>query len=265
MVPAPCRRGIEFLLMFLSALLGRGGGSGWDTAGQNRALARHAQPKDNMIILDVGANDGRWIADVDKQFRRYRPHYHAFECAPYCFENFERNTRDISELKLIRKAVSDRAGSMTLYLPDTGSGLASLHERHDTSVRSHEYGTLEVEVVDLDSYIEANGITQVDVLKIDVEGHEVSVLEGARRALKEHRIAAIMFEFGSATINSRTFFGDFWNLFDALSYDLHVVLPGGGTYKIDRYRDELEYFRGASNYIATRRPSNAAGVAAAAA
>ena len=265
MVLAPCRRGVEFVLMFLSALLGRGGGSGWDTAGQNRALARHAQPKDNMIILDVGANDGRWIADVDKQFRRYRLHYHAFECAPYCFENFERNTRDISELKLVRKAVSDRAGSMTLYLPDTGSGLASLHERRDTSVRPHEYGTLEVETVDLDSYIEANGITQVDVPKIDVEGHEVSVLEGARRALKEHRIAAIMFEFGSANINSRTFFGDFWNLFDALSYDLHVVLPGGGTYKIDRYRDELEYFRGASNYIATRRPSNAAGVVAAAA
>ena len=71
MVLAPCRRGVEFVLMFLSALLGRGGGSGWDTAGQNRALARHAQPKDNMIILDVGANDGRWIADVDKQVAAY--------------------------------------------------------------------------------------------------------------------------------------------------------------------------------------------------
>jgi hypothetical protein len=103
-----------------------------------------------------------------------------------------------------------------------------------------------------------NGIAHVDVLKIDVEGHEVSVLEGARRALEEHRIAAIMFEFGSANINSRTFFGDFWNLFDTLSYNLYGVLPGGGTYKIDQYRDELEYFRGASNYIATRRLSDAA-------
>lgn len=248
------RRIVDGLLMFLSALLGRGGGSSWDGKGQTAAFARHIDARPGMVVLDVGANNGKWLRSLHSHLATNRPEYHIFECAPYCFEHLERNTRDIDNLTFNKTAVSDGVGRLTLFLSESGSGLASLHARGDTSVHQHEYRELEVDTIDLDSYAEAKSLQTIDVLKIDVEGHELAVLNGAERLFSSKSVNVALFEFGSANVNSRTFFRDFWEYFGKHRYDIHQVIPGGRTYPINAYRDELEYFRGASNFIVVRRP-----------
>ena len=91
-----------------------------------------------------------------------------------------------------------------------------------------------------------------DFLKMDLEGHELFALRGAGDYLAPGKIAALAFEFGSANVNSRTFFRDFWELLTPLGYTLYRMVPGGRTLKISHYDETLEFFRGATNYLAVR-------------
>jgi hypothetical protein len=52
-----------------------------------------------------------------------------------------------------------------------------------------------------DLYCERNGIEEIDLLKVDVEGAEFQVLVGARRLLKERRVRCVTFEFGQTTFD----------------------------------------------------------------
>jgi len=90
----------------------------------------------------------------------------------------------------------------------------------------------------------------VDFMKMDIEGHEVFALRGAKRALAAGKIGALSFEFGCGNINSRTFLHDFWELLTGAGFELWRITPGGKEIQIDDYYEDLEYFRGATNYIA---------------
>lgn len=246
------RRLVSSLDDSLCALVGKGGGSGWDLRGETFALARFAPRRSGLVVFDVGANNGEWALALHRRLAEQRPKFHLFECAPYCFDALEERARSIPGATIVKKAVADETGTVALFVPSTGSGLASMHERRDTSVQQHAYSRIEVPATTLDAYIEAHGIERVDVLKIDIEGGEARVLAGAKHALSRGIIDTVMFEFGSANVNSRTFFRDFWELFDGHGFRLCRVIPGGGHVPIEGYDDTLEYFRGASNYIAKR-------------
>jgi hypothetical protein len=48
--------------------------------------------------------------------------------------------------------------------------------------------------VTLDAYLDKNSIADIAFLKVDVEGFEATVFEGARRLLSEHRAAVVYYE-----------------------------------------------------------------------
>jgi polynucleotide 5'-kinase involved in rRNA processing len=81
----------------------------------------------------------------------------------------------------------------------------------------------EVEIVTIDEVIEKEKIVRIDFLKIDTEGHELAVLEGASNALKAGIIRCIQFEFNEMNVVSRTFFKDFKNILK----DFNGMLPLG--------------------------------------
>lgn len=252
-------RAAASLEMFLAALQGRGGGSGWDSAGQVAILARMAKPAKGAVIVDVGANNGHWSRGLSARLGDPSAQFHLFECAPYCFDPLADSAARIGNARVVHKAVSETSGRQVLHLPDTrpgtGSGLASLHARKDTSVHQHDYKTLEVETVCLDDYVAEAGLARIDILKIDVEGHELAVLKGAQRTLAQGLVGCIFFEFGSGNVNSRTYFRDFWELLTPMGYAFFRVLPGGRALPVGEYADMCEYFRGATNYICLRAPA----------
>jgi hypothetical protein len=91
-------------------------------------------------------------------------------------------------------------------------------------------------------------IQRIDLLKLDTEGHELSVLEGARRLLESRAIDTIQFEFGGANIDSRTFLRDI----------VDVLRPTHGVYRLLKdgveplRNDEREEIFTYANYIAVR-------------
>jgi FkbM family methyltransferase len=82
--------------------------------------------------------------------------------------------------------VSDHRGTSTLRVPSGGTSPgASLEDKVDVA----DGDVLTVRLVTLDDYI---GTARVGLMKIDVEGHELAVLNGARRLLERDRPAILL-------------------------------------------------------------------------
>jgi FkbM family methyltransferase len=124
-------------------------------------------------------------------------------------------------------AIGQSSGSMTLYdhADNDGSEHASLHEATITEFHEHSAIGTHVRVETLDDVAANEGVEYIDFLKIDTEGHELAVLSGGSRLLREKRIGHIQFEFNALHVFSRAFFRDFRNILS--DYELYRLLPKG--------------------------------------
>lgn len=231
-------------------LTGQGAGAGWD-ANEVKVAARLIR-SEYPIVFDVGANNGKWSSELAKLLSP-EASFHLFECAPLFVDALAEVSRSIGRAVHVNAAISDRAGTALLHYPakpGLGGGLGSLHARSDVCVPQIEYAQIEAPTIRLDSYADENGIQTIDLLKMDIEGHELYAMQGAERLFVERRVKAMTFEFGSANVNSRTFFRDFWNLLTSHGFNISRIIPGGRLRPVERYSETLEYFRGATNYAA---------------
>jgi FkbM family methyltransferase len=231
---------------YLHFVLGLGSGTGWDLDSEVKAalsLTYRSEP----VVFDVGANVGAW----SDRFFSMNPaaRLFLFEPSPACCKEIAKRPQ-LRNASVVQAAIGDRTGKALLFFSEPTDGTASLHRRGDTFFEDLNYHQLEVDVLTIDEFIKAHKLPFVDFLKMDVEGNELFALHGAKDALSERRIGALLFEFGSGNINSLTFFRQFWNLLASNGFRIWRITPGGKPVLIDEYYEDLEYFRGVSNYVA---------------
>ena len=131
-------------------------------------------------IFDIGANTG--IYALLAKTINPNAKIHAFEPVERVFNKLEYNNQiNKYNIKSIKKAVSNFDGKATIYDKKTDHTY-SVTVNKDTSDDPENSIPVEIETIKLDSYIKQNNISKIDLLKIDVETHEVEVLEG----FKEH-------------------------------------------------------------------------------
>lgn len=233
---------------YLNFLLGKGSGTGWDLKDEVcAAVAKIRRPQ--PVIFDVGANIGSWSKSVLRVFPGAR--VFIFEPSPWCRSIMEK-VPELAPATLIPCALGERTGTSSLHFSGPTDGSASLHERGDTYFMDRRYQVAEVQVITLDDVIESNELDFVDFVKMDIEGHEPFALRGAERSLAARRIGALTFEFGTGNINSRTFFREIWDLLTP-EFNIWRITPSGKSVFIDEYYEDMEYFRGVSNYVAELR------------
>lgn len=230
---------------YLNFLIGKGSGAGWNIAEEVRMACDHVH-RPAPVIFDAGANVGDWSAATLERIPKAR--LFMFEPSPGCQAQIRQ--LNLSGAQLLACAVGESPGKATLHTSSELDASASLHARSETYFRERTYQTIEVDIVTLDSLIQREGIDFVDFLKMDIEGHELAALRGAAAALASQKIGALSFEFGSGNINSRTFFRDFWDLLNSHGFKIGRITPGGTLVELAAYYEDLEYFRGVSNYIA---------------
>jgi FkbM family methyltransferase len=246
----------EALHGFALAGLGFGEGNDPRLSGERsvmRLLARRAeQHQGTPLIFDVGANTGSYTRALLDAFGDTAEIW-AFEPAPSTFRRLESAVAASHRVRLWNLGFSDAEGTGTLYSPAEGSKLGSVY---DTTERQRGMGLPAlredtIQLTTLDRFCRSHGVERVHFLKLDVEGHELQILRGARGLLAAGRISAIQFEFGVANLESRTYFRDFFQLLRG-SYTVHRVLKRG-LCPVDAYRETHEVFKRATNYLALAR------------
>ena len=248
---APVLRRLPPIVERAAAALQSKCGGGTDGLGREVASALRFMPREGARVFDVGANVGAWSEEMLRRRPRLKQ-LTMFEPQPACWSSLEAQAD--GRVALEKVALSDRPGVMEFWANEN-SEIASFHKRTDfASAQS----PISVECDTLDLYLQRSDIPFVDFVKMDVEGHELQVLKGAKAAIASNRIGAMSFEFGLANVDSRTFFIEFWDLFESINWSIYRILHNYDIRKIDRYSRDLEYFAGVSNYIASPQPPSAA-------
>lgn len=201
-----------------------------------------------ITIFDVGANVGNYSKNLHHFFQD-KAVIHAFEPSKKTFEIFLKTTDNIKGLVSNNFGLSDSETDLVLYSNEEGSGLASIYHRNLEHFGISMDNSESIKLSTIDTYCQNNNINRIHFLKLDVEGHELAALKGAKQMIENNKIDFIQFEFGGCNIDSRTYFQDFFYLLKG-KYRIYRILKDGIA-EIPVYKETNEIFI-TINYLAER-------------
>jgi len=183
------------------------------------AFARETRP--GMQVLDVGGHVG-FFALAAALRTGPTGHVHVFEPTPETVRILERHIKLNGwedRVTVFPGVMADKDGEMTFYTH--GTSMASSLSRANTvdlnPERPKQAESLTVPAITLDSYCHSNDI-RPDVIKIDVEGAELLVLQGGRAVLGSCKPVIL------CEVHTR-----------------HLANCGGSPQQFERFVDELGY------------------------
>jgi FkbM family methyltransferase len=147
------------------------------------------------VFFDVGANIGQTSIDALKNFPDAT--IYAFEPHNATFAALSSNVSS-PRVHAFKLALSDRTGEAEFF--DYGALATSnslVGDAQYATRTKHEVTVRKVDCDTLDSICTKLKVEHIDVLKVDTEGHDLAVLQGAQRMLSEHRIRFIYVEFNT--------------------------------------------------------------------
>jgi FkbM family methyltransferase len=153
-------------------------------------VAQHLRA--GMTFVDVGANIGYYTA-LAASLVGAGGRVFAFEPSPYAAQrlNVLKKENSLSNVTVFESGVSDTIGETTLHLQRGSSN------HSPTMVPIPNCEAVTVPLTTLDRFARENGLSQIDLLKVDVEGYEHHVLRGARDLLSRGSIKALLCEFNT--------------------------------------------------------------------
>ena len=204
--------------------------------GNGEYLLLHHFLKPQQIIFDVGANKGSWsetVLSIEPNVFIF-----AFEPLPNIFHSLTHSLH-FDNIFSYNFAFSDKRGKNLFFCYDEKgekSKLSSFYPKREIFTPPK---LLEIKVETLDHFCCIHRIYSIDLLKIDTEGAELKVLQGAKKLLKNQKIKAIEFEYGEAYLSSHTNLKD---VFKFLTDNNFIVfrIDNKGLVYINNWSDKLE-------------------------
>ena len=137
-------------------------------------------------FLDVGANHGLLSFGLARKLDN-RVRFHLFEPNPKLIESIEKSRQLYPSMRaeISALAVCEEDGTILFEVNKEQTGASHITKSGGIPIRS----------IRLDTYLTDKGLDRVDLLKLDIEGYELTALRGAERALKRRSINAIYFEY----------------------------------------------------------------------
>jgi len=136
-------------------------------------------------VLDVGGNIGDYCTTFAKTVGP-RGHVHTFEPVPPTIERLHAAiTRErLGNVTLVPKAASNTSGAIEIHMPGDDHARPSIGEHiRESWDATKPIHTFPCEATTIDDYCHENALARIDFLKIDVEGAEHLVLQGAGQIL----------------------------------------------------------------------------------
>jgi FkbM family methyltransferase len=189
------------------------------------------------VVIDVGANLGEWAVPFAKAVG---PQGRVLCCEPNPLVAASLAAtlaiNGLVQARVVETALSDHDGDGRLAIDAADSGQSRLAKNG-----------IAVPVRRLDSLAAEAALNRVDLIKIDVEGHETAVLAGAAETLAHFR-PTLIFESGHETAEDRALLANF---LEARSYRIVAVLHDYGALE-----STLDDYRAAAGSCAGREPHN---------
>jgi FkbM family methyltransferase len=148
------------------------------------------------MIFDVGANVGQSALEFAKSFPKAS--IHSFEPFGANFRALRHNTRHTSSIRCHQIALSDHNGSIEVLVDNVAnSEWNSITEKRQEEMKTSTDVSKETVVLSRgDSFCDTLGITEIDILKIDTEGHDLDVIKGFDGIFKKGDISSVIVEVG---------------------------------------------------------------------
>ena len=199
----------------------------------------------NPVVLDIGANVGAYSEAI----LRNAPQSNVYAFEPSSFVRSKLVERFIgnSSVTIVPLALGNRIAIETLWSDSPESGLASLTKRRLDHFGIEFNQEESVELTTLDEWSNTAKVFP-DLIKMDVEGHELDILLGGLKTLAMARV--VQFEFGGCNIDTKTFFQDFWYLLTRHGFAIYRI-SARGPIRISRYSEVDECFR-TTNFLGVR-------------
>ncbi len=202
---------------------------------------------ENSVIFDVGANIGEYSEVVANKFKGMNYSLHVFEPQKSCFSDLNLKFSENKNIYLNNFGLSDLDKTSVMYKNADKSVLTSLYKRNLDYYNLDMNVEEKIELKRADDYINLKNIKHIDLLKIDVEGHELSTLAGFGEYLNSDFISFIQFEYGGANLDSHTTLMDFYNILESKGFKVCKIMKTHLEYR--KYNPRFENFV-YQNYIA---------------
>lgn len=200
----------------------------FDAASNNLARKQEIFRKFGInIVLDVGANEGQFGRHIRHDLD-YKGRIISFEPLSSAFEKLQKSAASDSLWQVDKFALGDdeRETTINIALNSVSSSILEMARTHLNSVPSSRFvGTEKVRVKTLDSIFGEICSTNDNVfLKIDTQGFENKVLQGAYRSLD--RISTIQLELSLVELyRGEATFGEMFGQMRQKGYDLISIEP----------------------------------------
>lgn len=191
-------------------------------------LIRKACTINDPIIFDVGTHKGETAKIFKELFRDCK--IHCFEPNLFAFRELTSTFLNDPSVSLNNYALASDSGT-ALFYANSFSATSSIFPVTenvenlvwDKSLLSLE-STYEIRKRSLDSYVRENSIKEIDILKIDVQGAEFLVLQGAIDQLRSQTIKLIYFEYlNTETYKGQTELVEYIKLLKSFDYELFGI------------------------------------------
>jgi FkbM family methyltransferase len=205
--------------------------------------------KNELIIFDIGANDGKSIVRFERRFPDAK--IFSFEPTKSAYDKISKLSSE--KIKVFNYALSNLDGEKKFcqyeYLSGKTNSFYPMVENSKYKIQrtknNNETETIiNVKVKKLDTFFEENKISNIDLLKIDTQGAEVEILQGAEKVLNSKRINVIELEYILGIAHEfRSSLYELEELLHKNSYKLIAIEHSDNVISVSNYQTNLIYVK----------------------
>ena len=236
-----------FILMLALQARGYNNFKNNNESGESFFIKYVLAPTNPKLCIDIGANIGAYTSEL---LENTKANVISFEPLPTAFESLIQTTNNyIERITLENKGVGKSVESLTIHFNPNALAHASFSEDiKKVSYVSNEQKMI-VPVVTLDSYCDEKKIKEIDLIKIDVEGFEAEVFEGAKKTFAIIKPKFIQMEFNWHQMFRNTSLNFFAEKLP--DYTVYQLVPNGWVKRDSK--DPLANIYCFSNFVFVRK------------
>jgi FkbM family methyltransferase len=213
--------------------------------GELTVLKKIVKLNPSATIIDGGANIGSYSLMINQLGSGSR--VYSFEPVKSTFEKLKKNVANYNNIIPVEKGLykENCTKEINIFISDTHSSLYDIQ-----GLPYESSGKQTIELVSGDDFMKDHKISEIDFLKIDIEGAEFDAILGFEKNIAKGTIKAIQFEYGYINISTKKLLIDYYDYFESKGYILGKIFPK--TVEFRKYEFKYEDFIG-PNFIAVKK------------